>query len=500
MKQLQTLNDVTRVAQELRFSGNAFINGRFAPALSGNTLATRNPATGEMITHIAACDAADVNAAVSAARSVFEAGSWSKLAPGERKTVLLTLAALLEQERETLAVLESLDSGKPVSECLAVDVPEAIHVLKWNAEAIDKIYDHTAPVGNSAMALVVREPIGVVGCVLPWNFPLLMLAWKIGPALATGCSLVVKPAEQTSLTALRVAELAVEAGVPAGVLNIVTGIGKEVGEPIGLHPDIDMVSFTGSTATGRRFLHYAAESNLKKVVLECGGKNPAVVFNDADDVAAVAGHVLNGALWNMGENCSATSRLLVQEEVKEALLAEMVKQIGNWTMGNPLDPNNRLGTMVSPEHFSKVSHYLDTARQEGLRVLHGGNTEQGAYVQPTIIDGVTPESALFREEIFGPVLCVTTFKTEADAIALANDTPYGLAASVYTGKLSRAIRVSRAIRAGTVTVNCFGEGDATTPFGGYKQSGFGGRDKSVFALDQYTELKTIWIDVPEDNA
>ncbi|APY52875.1 aldehyde dehydrogenase [Salmonella enterica] len=500
MKQLQTLNDVTRVAQELRFSGNAFINGRFAPALSGNTLATRNPATGEMITHIAACDAADVNAAVSAARSVFEAGSWSKLAPGERKTVLLTLAALLEQERETLAVLESLDSGKPVSECLAVDVPETIHVLKWNAEAIDKIYDHTAPVGNSAMALVVREPIGVVGCVLPWNFPLLMLAWKIGPALATGCSLVVKPAEQTSLTALRVAELAVEAGVPAGVLNIVTGIGKEVGEPIGLHPDIDMVSFTGSTATGRRFLHYAAESNLKKVVLECGGKNPAVVFNDADDVAAVAGHVLNGALWNMGENCSATSRLLVQEEVKEALLAEMVKQIGNWTMGNPLDPNNRLGTMVSPEHFSKVSHYLDTARQEGLRVLHGGNTEQGAYVQPTIIDGVTPESALFREEIFGPVLCVTTFKTEADAIALANDTPYGLAASVYTGKLSRAIRVSRAIRAGTVTVNCFGEGDATTPFGGYKQSGFGGRDKSVFALDQYTELKTIWIDVPEDNA
>lgn len=499
MKQLQTLNDVTRLAHELQLADKAFINGGFVPARLGKTLATRNPATGEVIGNIAACDATDVNAAVSAARAAFEAGSWSKRSPGGRKAVLLKLAALMEQELEPLAVLESFDSGKPVSECLAVDVPETIHVLKWHAEAIDKLYDHTAPTGN-ALALVVREPIGVVGCVLPWNFPLLMLAWKIGPALAAGCSVVVKPAEQTSLTSLRVAELAFEAGVPAGVLNIVTGTGKEVGEPIGLHPDIDMVSFTGSTATGRRFLHYAAESNLKKVVLECGGKNPALVFNDADDIAAVAGHVLNGAFWNMGENCSATSRLLVQEEVKEALLAEMAKQIEGWTMGNPLDPNNRLGTMISPDHFSKVSRYLDTARQEGLRVLHGGNTEQGAYVQPTIIDGVTPESALFREEIFGPVLCVTTFKTEAEAIALANDTPYGLAASVYTGALNRAIRVSRAIRAGTVTVNCFGEGDATTPFGGYKQSGFGGRDKSVFALDQYTELKTIWIDVSENDA
>ncbi|MFT4291445.1 aldehyde dehydrogenase family protein, partial [Enterobacter sp.] len=294
MKQLQTLNDVTRLAHELQLANKAFINGGFVPARSGKNLATRNPATGEVIGNIAACDATDVNAAVSAARAAFEAGSWSKRSPGERKAVLLKLATLMEQELEPLAVLESLDSGKPVSECLAVDVPETIHVLKWHAEAIDKLYDHTAPTGN-ALALVVREPIGVVGCVLPWNFPLLMLAWKIGPALAAGCSVVVKPAEQTSLTSLRIAELAFEAGVPAGVLNIVTGTGKEVGEPIGLHPDIDMVSFTGSTATGRRFLHYAAESNLKKVVLECGGKNPALVFNDADDIAAVAGHVLNGA-------------------------------------------------------------------------------------------------------------------------------------------------------------------------------------------------------------
>ncbi|WP_312226972.1 aldehyde dehydrogenase [Pseudescherichia sp.] len=500
MQQLSTLNDVTTLVRDLPLPDKAFINGRFTAAASGNTLATTNPATGEHLTDIPACDASDVDVAVNAARAAFETGSWSKLAPGERKAVLLKLADLMEQEVNSLAVLESLDSGKPVSECLAVDVPETIHVLRWHAEAIDKLYDHTAPVGHSAMALVVREPIGVVGCVLPWNFPLLMLAWKIGPALAAGCSVVVKPAEQTSLTALRVAELASQAGVPAGVLNIVTGTGKAVGEPIGLHPDIDMVSFTGSTATGRRFLHYAAESNLKKVVLECGGKNPALVFDDAEDLQTVAGHVLNGAFWNMGENCSATSRLLVQEGVKETLLAIIAEQIGEWRMGNPSDPQNKLGTMISPEHFSKVSGYLDTARKEGLRIVQGGDTEQGIYVQPTIIDGVTPQSALFREEIFGPVLCVTTFKTEAEALALANDTPYGLAASVYTGKLNRAIRVSRAIRAGTITVNCFGEGDATTPFGGYKQSGFGGRDKSVFALDQYTELKTIWIDLPTEEA
>lgn len=498
MKQIETLSDVVSVARALRFADKAFINGRFTAALSGNTLETTNPATGEHLADLAACNAEDVDAAVKAARAAFEAGSWSQRHPGERKAVLLKLAALMEQEVTQLAVLESLDSGKPVSECLAVDVPETIHVIKWHAEAIDKLYDHTAPVGNGAMAMVVREPIGVVGCVLPWNFPLLMLAWKIGPALAAGCSLIVKPAEQTSLTALRVAELAHEAGIPAGVLNIVTGTGKEVGEPIGLHADIDMVSFTGSTATGRRFLHYAAESNLKKVVLECGGKNPAIVFDDADDLASVAANVLNGAFWNMGENCSATSRLLVHEQVKDALLKHMAEQIGEWRMGNPLDPENRLGTMITADHFCKVSGYLTAARKEGLKVVQGGFTDRGIYVQPTIIDGVTPKSALFREEIFGPVLCVTTFKTEAEAIALANDTDYGLAASVYTGKLNRAIRVSRAVRAGTVTVNCFGEGDATTPFGGYKQSGFGGRDKSVFALDQYTELKTIWIDLPAE--
>jgi gamma-glutamyl-gamma-aminobutyraldehyde dehydrogenase len=495
MSEVRTLNDYTALARDLEMSGRAFIDGRFVDAQSGNTLATTNPATGEVLTHLAACDEADVDIAVAKARAAFERGDWRHVAPAERKTILLALADLIEQQTESLALLESLDSGKPLGECLAVDLPETVHVLRWHAEAIDKLYDHSAPTNHQTMALVVREPIGVVGCVLPWNFPLLMLAWKIGPALAAGCSVIVKPAEQTSLTALRVADLAFKAGIPAGVLNVVTGTGKAVGEPIGLHPDVDMVSFTGSTATGRRFLRYAADSNLKKVVLECGGKNPAIVFADVEDLQQAAQHILNGAFWNMGENCSATSRLLVQEEIKPQLLAAMAAHIDDWTQGNPLDPQNRLGTMIGEAHFHKVKSYLDIAREEGLTVLHGGGTAQEIYVQPTIVDGVSPQSALFREEIFGPVLCVTSFRDEQEAIVLANDTHYGLAASVYTDNLRKAVRVSRALRAGTVTVNCFGEGDATTPFGGYKESGFGGRDKSIFAHDQYTELKTIWIDI-----
>lgn len=495
MSELLTRQEYADIARSLTLPHQAFIDGAYRPAASGNTFETVNPASGEVLTRIAACNQDDVNDAVSRARVAFNDGRWSRQSPVARKQVLLKFADLLEQHLVELSVLESLDSGKPVRECQTVDVPETIHILRWHAEIIDKIYDHSAPTGSDALTLVVREPVGVVGCVLPWNFPLLMLAWKIGPALAAGCSVIVKPAEQTTLTALRVAELACEAGIPAGVLNIVTGSGKEVGEPIGLHADIDMVSFTGSTATGRRFLHYAAESNLKHVVLECGGKNPALVLADADDLDRVAQHILNGALWNMGQNCSATSRLLVHESVKAPLLARMHAHLGEWTLGDPLDPDNRLGAMVSPEHFAKVAEYLALARSEQLPLLTGGDTLNGKYVQPTIVDNVAPDSRLFQEEIFGPVLSVTTFSTLAEAIALANDTPYGLAASIYTSNLRNAINVSRAIRAGMVTVNCFGEGDASTPFGGYKQSGFGGRDKSVFAHDQYTELKTIWIDV-----
>jgi gamma-glutamyl-gamma-aminobutyraldehyde dehydrogenase len=324
-----------------------------------------------------------------------------------------------------------------------------------------------------------------------------MMAWKIGPALASGCSVIVKPAEETSLTALRLAELAFEAGVPAGVLNVVTGTGPAVGEPIGLHSGVDMVSFTGSTETGKRFLRYAADSNMKRVVLECGGKNPAVVLADAEDLDLVAEQVVNGAFWNMGENCSASSRLIVHASIKDELLKRIGAYMREWKTGDPLDPENRIGALVSKNHYEKVKSFLDDVKTEKLSIAFGGETQKGIFIEPTVVDGVTPQSRLFQEEIFGPILSVTTFESLAEAVTLANDTNYGLTASVYTGSLRNAIRVSRDIRAGLVTVNCFGEGDASTPFGGYKESGFGGRDKSIFAHDNYCELKTIWIDVSE---
>lgn len=497
MHDVLTAADYAAIAETISYPSNAFVNGAFRPAASGRTFETVNPATRKVLTEIAACGAEDVDYAVAKAMEAFEDGRWRRQSPGERKAVLLKFAKLIERNRHELAVLESLDSGKPVGECQSVDIPDTIHTIRWHAELIDKIYDNTAPVGPDTLTMVVREPIGVVGLVLPWNFPLLMMAWKIGPSLAAGCSIVVKPAQETSLTALRVAELAFEAGVPAGVFNVVTGSGAEVGEPIGMHMDVAMVSFTGSTATGRRFLRYAADSNLKRVVLECGGKNPAVVLNDVEDIDLVAEQVVNGAFWNMGENCSATSRLIVHADVKDELMRRIGAYMREWKMGDPLDPQNRVGSLISKAHFDKVRSYLEQAGTEKLTFAFGGRTEKDIFVEPTVVDGVGRDSRLFQEEIFGPVLSVTTFTSIAEAIALANDTVYGLTASVYTGSLKNAIRLSREIRAGVVTVNCFGEGDATTPFGGYKESGFGGRDKSIWAHDQYTELKTIWIDVSD---
>ncbi|MFJ3449119.1 aldehyde dehydrogenase [Pseudomonas sichuanensis] len=493
MADLLSKDQYAAIAADLQLRTKAFIDGEFRDAISGRTFVTTNPATGKQLAEVAACDVQDVDVAVAAAKRVFEDGSWAKLQPGERKHILLKFAQLLEDNAHELAVLESLDSGKPVSECQNVDVPETIHTIRWHAELIDKIYDNTAPTGNAAVTMVVREAIGVVGLVLPWNFPLLMLAWKIAPSLAAGCSIVVKPAKETTLSALRVAELAHQAGVPAGVFNLVPGGGREVGEAIGRHMDIPMVSFTGSTDTGRLFLKYAAESNLKRIVLELGGKNPAVVMNDCEDLDEVAQFVTAGAFWNMGENCSASSRLIVHKDVKDELLGLIGKHLKDWKLGDPLDPDNRLGAMVSKAHFEKVKSYLEYAAEHKLSVVQGGETEAGVFVQPTIVDNVGRDNKLFVEEIFGPVLSVTSFATIDEAIELANDTIYGLAASAYTGSLRNALRLSREIRAGVVTVNCFGEGDASTPFGGYKESGFGGRDKSIWAHDQYTELKTIWI-------
>ena len=493
MADLPTQEDYQIIASDLVLPKDAFLDGMFRPAKSGNTFVTVDPATGKQLGDVAACGPEDVAFAADKARDAFDDGRWSKMHPSKRKDVLLRFCKLLEQYEQELAVMESLDSGKTIFDCVTVDVPEAIHCMKWHAEAIDKIYDQVSPASDDHMAMIVREPIGVVGLVLPWNFPLLTLAWKIGPALAAGCSVIVKPATETPLTALRVAALAAEAGVPAGVLNVVTGRGSLVGEPLGRHPKVDMISFTGSTETGRRFLQYSSESNLKEVVLEMGGKNPCIVMDDAEELDSVASHVVKGAFWNMGENCSAASRLIVHEDIKDALMEKVIAQAQVWNVGNPLDPKTRVGPLVSNSHFEKVCSYLDKAKRELVRL--GGNAVGGAFVEPTVVEVSGNDSVLAREEIFGPILSVITVSGFGEAISVANDSEYGLAALIFTSNCKRAIRGARALKAGTVTVNSFGEGDITTPFGGYKQSGFGGRDNSLHAHDQYTQLKTIWLDL-----
>jgi len=502
MSLLLTREEYESISQSIPLPSGAFIDGRARSAASGETFETLNPANGQVLNRIAACGQADVDLAVEKAREAFEDGRWARLHPSERKKTMIKWCKLIRRHQHELAVLESVESGKPIHEIETLDLAETLHCLEWHAETADKIYDQVAPAGDDAVALVVREPVGVVACVLPWNFPMLMLAWKAGPALAAGNSVIIKPAEQTNMTAVRLAELAFEAGVPRGVLNVVTGYGETTGEPLGLHPDVDMVSFTGSTEVGRKFLEYSARSNLKKVVLECGGKNPCVVLDDAENLDVVAEHATQAVFWNMGENCSSNSRLIVHRDIKDALLERILHRIRDWRTGDPLDPANRLGAIVSREQYERILHYIDQGKREGASLVLGGSAieaQGGYFIEPTIFDNVTPEMTIAREEIFGPVLAVIVISSVDEAVKMANDTNYGLAASVFTSSVKRAHRVARAIRAGTVTVNCYGEGDITTPFGGYKQSGFGGRDNSIHAHDQYTELKTIWLDVSDSD-
>ncbi|MEQ8256570.1 MAG: aldehyde dehydrogenase [Roseovarius confluentis] len=493
MSELLTRDEYGAIAAEIDLPKAPFVDGKFRKG-SGPVMETVNPATGDVLAKISTANTKDVDFAVEKARQAFERGEWAKAHPSARKDVLIRFAKLITRRRHEFAVMESLDSGKPIRDCEAVDIPEVIHTIKWHAELIDKIYDQVGPSGDDALSLIVREPLGVVACVLPWNFPLLMMAWKIGPALAAGNSVIVKPAEQTSLTALRLAEVAHMAGVPRGVLQVLPGDGPSVGEPLGLHMGVDMVSFTGSTETGKRFLRYAADSNMKKVTLECGGKNPAVVLEDAENLDHVAEHVVNAAFWNMGENCSAASRVIVHKAVKAPLMERIVARMRDWKTGDPLDPANHLGALVDAEHCKKVAGYLKG------KAVAGGGKPKGNFIEPTVYE-VEKDDKRAKEEIFGPVLSVIEVASEAEAIELANDTAYGLAASVFTGNVRRAIRAAREIRAGTVTVNCYGEGDIATPFGGYKQSGFGGRDNGVHAHDQFTEVKTIWVDLsdPKDG-
>ncbi|MGC2462528.1 MAG: aldehyde dehydrogenase [Steroidobacteraceae bacterium] len=483
-----------RSAAALRIEGRAFINGRHVSARSGRRFDDISPIDGKVIGQVARCEAADIDIAVAAARTTFESGVWRRTEPRERKQVLLRFAELIHADVERLALLETLDVGKPILNSINVDVASAANCIAYYAEFADKLVDEIAATGPNDLAMIRREPLGVIGAIVPWNYPLIISAWKIGPALLAGNSVVLKPAEQSPLGGIRLAELAVEAGLPPGVLNVVPGFGEEAGKPLALHPDVDMISFTGSTEVGKLMMRYAGESNLKRVALELGGKSPHVVMADADLEAAAAA-IAWGIYYNAGETCHAGSRLIVHERVRTGLIEGIEGVAKTITLGHPFDPATQMGALIDSGHLKRVLGYIDSGVSEGARVAFGGRQAMqdtgGYYVEATVLDAVRPEMRVSREEIFGPVLTVTGFREDSEALRIANDTVYGLAAAVWTQDMNVAHRLSGALRAGTVWINSFDRSSLATPFGGFKQSGFG-RDRSPHAIDKYVDLKTIW--------
>ncbi|WP_226503984.1 aldehyde dehydrogenase [Pseudomonas sp. MWU16-30317] len=491
-----TRADWEQKAQQLKIEGRAFINGQYTDAVSKATFECISPIDGRLLTSIASTDAADAELAVANARATFAAGSWSRLAPVKRKNIMIRFADLLKQNAEELALLETLDMGKPISDSFGIDIPGAANALRWSGEAIDKIYDEVAATPHDQLGLVTREPVGVVAAIVPWNFPLMMACWKLGPALSTGNSVILKPSEKSPLTAIRIAALAIEAGIPAGVLNVLPGYGHTVGKALALHMDVDTVVFTGSTKIARQLMIYAGESNMKRVWLEAGGKSPNIVFADAPDLQAAAESAASAIAFNQGEVCTAGSRLLVERSIKDKFLPLVIEALKGWVPGNPLDPATNVGALVDTQQMNTVLSYIEAGHSDGAKLVAGGKRtlqeSGGTYVEPTIFDGVTNAMRIAQEEIFGPVLSVITFDSDAEAIAIANDTQYGLAAAVWTANISRAHLTAKALRAGSVWVNQYDGGDMTAPFGGFKQSG-NGRDKSLHAFDKYTELKSTWI-------
>ncbi|MDT3375701.1 aldehyde dehydrogenase [Labrys neptuniae] len=490
-----TRSDWEAKAAALKPEGRAFIDGRYVPALSGKTFTKTSPIDGRVIAEVADCGAEDVEAAVKAARTAFEDGRWRLKPPAEKKRILLRFAELVRADLEHLALLETLDVGKVIANSLAVDVPFCADCIQYYAEFADKSFDEVAPTGPNDLAIVRREPLGVIGAIVPWNYPLIITAWKIGPALVAGNCVVLKPAEQSPLSAIRLGELARQAGLPDGVLNVVPGFGEKAGKPLALHQDVDIISFTGSTEVGKLMLRYAGESNMKRVALECGGKSPHVVLADADLDDAASG-IAWGIYYNQGETCHAGSRVIAHASIKD----ELVRKIGEVAaqqipLGHPLDPAAQMGALVEKGHMERVLGYIDIGRREGATVAHGGSRVMaetgGYYVEATILDGVEPQHRVAREEIFGPVVVVSTFTDENEALRMANDSIYGLAAAVWTKDMNAAHRFTSGIRAGTVWVNCFDRSSLATPFGGFRQSGFG-RDRSPHAIEKYMDFKTVW--------
>ena len=483
-------------AKAAKLPNRPFIDGAFVDSRSGETFPCIYPGDGRTLIDMASCNADDVDAAVVSARRAFEAGTWSRMAPADRRRILLRFSELILENREELALLESLNVGKPITNAYNGDVVSAATCIAWYAEAIDKVYGEVAATAHDMTAMVVREPLGVVAAVVPWNYPMSMAAWKLGPALATGNSVILKPAEQSPFTALRFGELAIEAGMPKGVLNVVPGLGETAGRALGLHMDVDCIGFTGSTEVGKLFMQYSGQSNIKRIGLELGGKSPQVVLADCDDLDAAAAGIAAGIFANTGQVCNAGSRLIVDEAVRDELLQKIADKAAGYVPGDPLDPATKMGSVVSQEQMDRVLGYIDAGRAEGAQAMIGGGrvrTDSGGFfVEPTIFDGVRNDMTIAREEIFGPVLSAITVKGFDEAMEVANDTIYGLAGAVWTGSVRNAHRAAKAIRAGVVWVNCFDKGSMAAPFGGFKQSGFG-RDKSLHAMDKYTDLKAVWI-------
>ena len=486
------------ISQKLDPEVRSFINGEFVEG-SGPVFETVDPATGKTIAEIRSNTYEEVMEAEKAAREAFEDRRWAGKSPAERKEVLVRLADLLLEHRDELAVLETIDSGKPIYDNVNGDVPETAATFRFHAEAIDKLEDTITAGDGAHLSMVVREPVGVVAAILPWNFPMQMAGWKLAPILASGNSVIVKPSSLTPLSLLYITGLAREAGVPDGVLNVVLGSGGVVGNALAEHPKIEALTFTGSTAVGKRLLVQSGNTNAKSIFLEMGGKNPGIVMPDVRDLDHAAAEAVNAVFWNMGENCSSNSRLLVHKDIKDAFVEKVIEKTLALKTGDPLDPENDLGALIETPHMESVLNYIETGRKEGAKLLCGGERilieSGGNFIAPTVFDEVTPDMTIAREEIFGPVLGIMSFETEEEAIRIANDTTYGLHASLFTDDLRTAHRMARAIQAGTISVNCFSEGDYGTPFGGYKQSGFLSRDNSLWANRQYTEMKTIWIEL-----